>query len=428
VPSMSIFSPAERKAFSSDGFVMKPNILSRSDAAILAEHYSDLFAGRFPTGLYPDEWHWREGVSLPTAVREIVNGWKTSPAVSRVALSPALGQAAAELLSWKNGTRLAQDDVLWKPVGAGGVGYHRDSAYISDQFVPRDANSVTVWIALDDADEANGAVEYAVGSHRWRIVSSNSSIGDAAGGGIDATTSSFHAADGDVAAPARAAAAAAGVSAAAMELRTVSVPVGGAIFHHQDVWHGCGAESRSHDLWVDPLPVALPRLFSRSPRRRWIETRLRSSRANLHGSRPRRALAIHLLRRDVQFRTDPEPDYIYGRYVLARGSRDVSETFFPVSWSPGGHQSKAVERLGLSGLLDAGVERPRTVVSARGVVDDGGPPPSLVPAWGRGSAIATEGGQQRGDSSGAGAHAALDAMLDAWRRQGCSASEEGERW
>ena len=37
--------------------------------------------------------------------------------------------------------------------GAGGVGYHQDSAYISDQFEPRDENSVTVWIALDDADQ-----------------------------------------------------------------------------------------------------------------------------------------------------------------------------------------------------------------------------------------------------------------------------------
>jgi arylsulfatase B len=46
--------------------------------------------------------------------------------------------------------------------------------------------------------------------------------------------------------------------------------------HQIGKWQ-CGAESRSHDLWVDLLPVALPRLFSRSPRRRWIETRLHSA-------------------------------------------------------------------------------------------------------------------------------------------------------
>ena len=92
-------------------------------------------------------------------VREIVNGWKASPAVARVALSPSLGRAASELLSWPAGARIAQDDVLWKPPGTGGVGYHTDAVYISDQFTPRDDNSVTVWIALDDADESTGTVE-----------------------------------------------------------------------------------------------------------------------------------------------------------------------------------------------------------------------------------------------------------------------------
>ena len=39
-----------------------------------------------------------------------------------------------------------------------------DSAYISRQFCPSSNNSVTVWIALDDADEERGIVEYAPGS------------------------------------------------------------------------------------------------------------------------------------------------------------------------------------------------------------------------------------------------------------------------
>merc|ERR1712071_736001 len=48
------------------------------------------------------------------------------------------------------------------------VGYHIDgSSYISQQFIPSTDNSVTVWIALDDADYENGVVEYISGSHKW---------------------------------------------------------------------------------------------------------------------------------------------------------------------------------------------------------------------------------------------------------------------
>lgn len=60
------------------------------------------------------------------------------------------------------------------------MGWHQDSAYISQNFRPLSENSVTVWIALDAADEETGVVEYAVGSHRWPM------------GASDAASSSFH--------------------------------------------------------------------------------------------------------------------------------------------------------------------------------------------------------------------------------------------
>ena len=122
------FTSTEIESFHTDGFVVKENVLTARECEALTEHYHELFAGEFPTGIFPDEWHWREGLSLPKAVREIVNGWKSSPVVARVALSPGLGHAAASLMRWSSGTRLAQDDVLWKPPGAGGIGFHQDSA------------------------------------------------------------------------------------------------------------------------------------------------------------------------------------------------------------------------------------------------------------------------------------------------------------
>jgi len=70
--------------------------------------------------------------------------------------------------------------------------------------------------------------------------------------------------------------------------------VGSAVLHHQDVWHG--------------------------------------SAANASSTRHRRALGIHLLRQDLEFVDNP--GYIYGRYQLAPGSKELSETFFPTTFDP----------------------------------------------------------------------------------------------
>lgn len=152
------------KDFSVNGFIHLPNILSTKLIKDLRDRFEPLFDGNFTTGIYPDEWHWRKGISKETAFREIVNAWKSDNVVQRVVLSEKLGKLACELMNWE-GCRIAQDDILWKPPQTKGVGYHRDSSYISKQFKPIKNNSVTFWLALDDADSQSGVVEYLSGSH-----------------------------------------------------------------------------------------------------------------------------------------------------------------------------------------------------------------------------------------------------------------------
>ena len=262
------WTAAQREHFATNGYVLQPDVIRPEDRDALVAAFERLFRGDFDTAVYPDEWHWREGISKPEAFREIVNAWKSDDSVASVALDAAIGKRAAELMGWR-GARLAQDDVLWKPPGAQGVSYHTDGKYISDNFVPRDDNSVTVWIALDAADEATGVVEYARGSHQWERASTKASFHD--GSGVD---------------PVRAAAAAAGVE---LTVARHEVSACSAVFHHQDVWHG--------------------------------------SAANASPDRPRRALGLHYIRADVRFRRDPDPDYIYGRYDLGDGV--VHDAFFP---------------------------------------------------------------------------------------------------
>ncbi|CAK9041541.1 Probable alpha-ketoglutarate-dependent hypophosphite dioxygenase, partial [Durusdinium trenchii] len=261
------------------GFVKVDDLLSRDDVKRLGERFERLFAGDFDTGIYPDEWHWREGVSKPGAFREIVNGWKADSTVASVVLSPTLGRVAADLMGWRRGVRVAQDDILWKPPGGGPVLFHQDAPYISDQFSPREDNSLTMWIALDDADGETGVVEYCPGSHLWPRV------------GQLVRDSAFHCGDGRVDHRSPALQAARALQLDMPKVVQLQVAAGSAVCHHQDVWHGSGP--------------------------------------NQSLLRHRKALGIHFVSADVKWRSSPHPDYIYGRYVLA-GEDSPRDEFFPV--------------------------------------------------------------------------------------------------
>ena len=171
-------APSITSQLSAKGFAPSSHrLLTKETCAEVRARLPRLFRGEFDTGNYPDEWHWREGISRENAAREICNAWKSDRTIASVVLDEDLGRLVANVMSWDS-VRIAQDDVVWKPPSAhqdrpktqriDTVGFHQDSAYISAQFEPYENNSVTVWMALDDADEENGCVEYAVGSHKWR--------------------------------------------------------------------------------------------------------------------------------------------------------------------------------------------------------------------------------------------------------------------
>lgn len=227
-------------------------LLTMSACRRLREQMPKLFRGEFETGIYPDEWHWREGISRPDAAREMCNAWKSSLTVASVVLNEELGGFIAKVMGWDS-VRIAQDDLVWKPPSAspGGagridtVGFHQDSAYISTQFDPYDKNSVTLWMALDDADEETGCVEYAAGSHHWRPIlhrrqeeeshvqndDNDSTISDAS---ENSEISTFHSSDeSSYRDGISIAAGLAGVSDPIGTIRSARVKEGHAILHHQ---------------------------------------------------------------------------------------------------------------------------------------------------------------------------------------------------
>jgi phytanoyl-CoA hydroxylase len=264
----------------------------------LRRAFAKLFDGQYETGVYPDEVHWRKGISRETATREICNGWKADSCVASTVRSKELGQLACALMGWPCSSRIGQDDVLHKPPNSGPVGFHQDGRYISDNFVPEDSNCLTMWIALDDADSENGALQYAPGSHLWhkKPPSIDAEAKNEEKGSIDMASLSFHVAEGqDYLTSLRQAAENAGrdPEEAVQSITTVPVKTGEMVVHLQDTWHGSGP--------------------------------------NMSTNRHRRALVVHLLNGEVQWRPHSQPHYIYGRYFI-RGESVPRDDFFPFTY------------------------------------------------------------------------------------------------
>lgn len=287
LPRLAALGAAEAERFHRDGFLVVEAMLPAAALAALRERFAPLFAGRFDTGVYPDEWYWREGMSLPDVTRHMANAWKADLTVARLALSADVGRAAAALAGW-SGARLGQDTIWWKPPGTRPIAHHQDSSFMG--FL-EPARTVTCWVTLDDTSRDAGTLEYVPGSHRWPLT---------------ALPEQFHG-EADYRAQMRAAAAAAGVEPPAPV--PVEVPAGSCVFHAGEIWHGSGA--------------------------------------NVTGDRMRRSIGIHMLPPEARF-SDRPGGYIYRRYQLT-GSAALDESFFPLLWSADGPRTAWIDGYCTSG-------------------------------------------------------------------------------
>lgn len=261
--------------FNEDGFVVLDRIAPIDLVERALDRFEPLFNGRFETGLYPDEWNWKQGRDAVDLTRQICNGWKADRDIARLVLREDIGRACATLGGWP-GTRISQDNVLWKPEGGRPLGFHQDAAY--DRWaVPVDW--VSCWIALDDTTAEGGTLELVRGSHRWQNWG---------------MIKEFHGpADPDT--ELRAAAEAEGAD---IHKVAVTVPAGGGVFHAGRTWHGSGV-----------------------------------NRADV----PRRSVVAHCTTSDARFSAD-EVGYIYSRYKKF-GSCEMDESYFPITWRRDGYRS-----------------------------------------------------------------------------------------
>ena len=296
LPVLQNIGEQDRARFERDGFLVVENFLSPERVDALRGRFEPLFAGRFDTGIYPDEWYWREGMSLPDVTRHMANAWKADLTIASLALSEDVGRAGAFLAGW-DGARLGQDTIWWKPPGTKAVAYHQDSSFM-DFLTP--ARTVTCWVALDDTQRDAGTLEYVPGSHRWPLTP---------------IPEGFHAPE-DYRAAMRHAASEAGI--APPDPVAIEVPAGSCVFHAGEVWHGSGPN--------------------------------RSGSVGGSG-RMRRAIGVHLLHHEARFSEQPG-GYIYRRYQRT-GDPTMDESFFPVVWSRENSRTGWIDRYCETGVRTA---------------------------------------------------------------------------
>lgn len=91
----------------------------------------------------------------------LFNLWRDEPGIRPFVFEPRMASWAAQLIGTRR-VRLLEDNALMKaPSGGGELKWHQDFPY----WPLAQPNAVTAWVALDDTDADNGAMQMAVGSH-----------------------------------------------------------------------------------------------------------------------------------------------------------------------------------------------------------------------------------------------------------------------
>src|SRR5262245_55387376 len=206
---------AARAAYDADGQWTSPVLFSPDEVERFLEATDRVVGGdyrgsRAPTLCLP---------FTPTGhdLRKIDNAWWADPDLAALAAHPRLAEIAAALLGAPS-VRLWQDQLLYKPPGDAAtttIGWHQDWA--SWDTVASHGAFVTAWVAFDDVDDDNGAMQMIPGSHHWGLVPGGSN---------------FFATDRDEQL--------AGLRERGAEPRSMVMEAGQVSFHHPLTFHGSG--------------------------------------------------------------------------------------------------------------------------------------------------------------------------------------------
>jgi phytanoyl-CoA hydroxylase len=158
-----------------DGFLVYRDFMSDTEIGALigaiekavAAMGEQTVSGMAPTGPKPSADDYYSRVFL-----QKINLWKISEHVKSIFLGPALGEMVSRLAG-VDGMRIWHDQTLQKAPWANPTSWHLDNPYWSFD----SQQSISIWIALDDATLQNGCMCYLPGTHLTAHAGRNESIG-----------------------------------------------------------------------------------------------------------------------------------------------------------------------------------------------------------------------------------------------------------
>ena len=269
--------------FRAQGFLileefLKPELVNR-----IIDRLNSIFAGQFETGVFSDELHGRPGTSQPNAIRQMTNLWRCDRTIASFSFSAEIARLNATLADWE-GSRFATDSCWVRPSGAPETAFHRKNTYVSSI---NPSSVVTCWIALSDANPEASTLELVPGSHQW-ICSDKFRF--------------LHEPLKDYRQPLWTAAAEMGIKRP--DIVKPTIPPGGCIFVHGNLWHGSGSNTTTDQT--------------------------------------HRSFAISTFPMYAQFQPPGVGDgYVFERYRMIN-KLDMDESFFPILWTHKGYRSPMV--------------------------------------------------------------------------------------
>jgi hypothetical protein len=158
--------------YRNDGFLFYPGLLSPREVAELKGAVVETARAMGKKKVGGGGTDWEEDESYYSKVfTQRLNLWKINDTVKRYMLHPALGKMLCRLEGLK-GIRVWHDQTLIKEPFANPTAWHLDNPYWS--FYSR--NSISIWIALEDATPYNGCMCFIPGSQKLATYD-NSGIG-----------------------------------------------------------------------------------------------------------------------------------------------------------------------------------------------------------------------------------------------------------
>lgn len=156
------FTDTQIAFFRAQGYLPAGEVLTPAELEEARAAYDRIFQATEKPSTYRNLGMKEGEVVSKGAVLQIIDMWRLDPVFERLLIKPALLDMVEGLMGTPN-IRLYHDQALYKPALHGDiVPWHQDNGYW--RLDPPEA--ISLWIALDDADEENGCMWVVPGSHR----------------------------------------------------------------------------------------------------------------------------------------------------------------------------------------------------------------------------------------------------------------------